>query len=471
MIQNIFISYSSKDIEAASQICSYLESRGMNCFIAPRNILPGTEYGEAIINAIEKSDMLLLVCTATAIDSQHVLREVERAVSKRIPLLTLKLDKSELNKSLEYFLLTNQFLYAEDGVEKHLEELYNVMLNYNNTSSTLKTEQITPRVNTNKNKSILRPLLAVIVAVVLIIGIITGIMLSRDKDDSEATGTSLRSVNVKTGDYISFGSFGFNGNTDAQKILWVVVNVDENGNAILLSDQILTICPYDTAESGNFDKNAAGDSYDRNNIDTNTPEQMIEFRGNSDWESSTIRTWLNSDASLVTYEGAAPADDGSDEHCNGYDTSPGFLNLFTDTEKQALVEYNTVTESNALTDKNQKTTTDRVFLLSEGELYNYVIGNSISPFTKVTQNAIDNDSSSWYKSFSDSGCDSYIWALRTPVSENSYQVKTVGVNNKKEVTEYYAGASGLGIRPAIQISTDKISLTGSGSRLDPYIEE
>jgi hypothetical protein len=49
-----FISYSSKDKPAADATCAVLESAGIRCWIAPRDIRPGTEYGAAIIDAIDR---------------------------------------------------------------------------------------------------------------------------------------------------------------------------------------------------------------------------------------------------------------------------------------------------------------------------------------------------------------------------------------------------------------------------------
>ncbi|HXI42094.1 MAG TPA: tetratricopeptide repeat protein, partial [Bryobacteraceae bacterium] len=47
--------------------------------------------------------------------SPHVLREVERATSKRHPVLALRIDQAPLPAGLEYFLNTSQWLDASDG--------------------------------------------------------------------------------------------------------------------------------------------------------------------------------------------------------------------------------------------------------------------------------------------------------------------------------------------------------------------
>jgi hypothetical protein len=85
----VFISYSSLDRAAAEAVCTALESRDISCWIAPRDIRAGSSYGEALIDAIGASRLLVLVLTASSNESPHVLREAERAASKAIPILPL----------------------------------------------------------------------------------------------------------------------------------------------------------------------------------------------------------------------------------------------------------------------------------------------------------------------------------------------------------------------------------------------
>ena len=49
---DIFISYSSKDEQKANDICNRFENEGISCWIAPRDIEVGKEYGGEIIKGI-----------------------------------------------------------------------------------------------------------------------------------------------------------------------------------------------------------------------------------------------------------------------------------------------------------------------------------------------------------------------------------------------------------------------------------
>lgn len=121
--KEVFISYASKDKKIAEEVCSYLEQNDITCWIAPRNILPGTEYGEAIMNGIESCRIMVLIFSESSNASQHVLREVERAVSKNLPIIAYKISNTNPCKSMEYFLFANQWLDAT-GKGYHIGELH-----------------------------------------------------------------------------------------------------------------------------------------------------------------------------------------------------------------------------------------------------------------------------------------------------------------------------------------------------------
>lgn len=81
----VFISYASQDAAVANVVVETLESHGVRCWIAPRDVVPGEFYAGAIVHAIDAAKAIVLVLSEHAATSQHVLREVERASAKRHP--------------------------------------------------------------------------------------------------------------------------------------------------------------------------------------------------------------------------------------------------------------------------------------------------------------------------------------------------------------------------------------------------
>ncbi len=121
---DVFISYASADKQAADSICAALERAGIECWIAPRDVTPGVFYADAIVEAINSAHILIVVLSRNSVDSQHVLREVERASAKRRPLVAFRLDFAPLPTGLEYFLSASHWLDASGGpTERALPEL------------------------------------------------------------------------------------------------------------------------------------------------------------------------------------------------------------------------------------------------------------------------------------------------------------------------------------------------------------
>jgi TolB-like protein/tetratricopeptide (TPR) repeat protein len=108
--RTVFVSYASQDTEIANTVCRELESRGIRCWIAPRDVAPGALYADAIVRAINEAKVLLIVLSQSAVASAHVGREVERAASKHKQIIALRIDAAPLSPALEYFLSESQWI-------------------------------------------------------------------------------------------------------------------------------------------------------------------------------------------------------------------------------------------------------------------------------------------------------------------------------------------------------------------------
>src|SRR3984957_1754721 len=119
-----FISDASADAGVAQRVCAELEAAGLSCWIAPRDVVPGEFYADAIVRAIDAASVLVLVLSKNSADSPHVLREVERGSSKRHPVVSFRIDLAPLPSGLEYFLNTSHWLDAsETGIENALPKV------------------------------------------------------------------------------------------------------------------------------------------------------------------------------------------------------------------------------------------------------------------------------------------------------------------------------------------------------------
>ena len=128
MGHDVFISHSSKDKAVSDAACALLERRGLRCWIAPRDILPGQEWGEAIVDGIKGARVFILIFSSNANFSQQVRREVERAAGHGLPIVPFRIEDVQPAKSLEYFISSQHWLDAlKPPMERHLDYLADVV--------------------------------------------------------------------------------------------------------------------------------------------------------------------------------------------------------------------------------------------------------------------------------------------------------------------------------------------------------
>lgn len=123
-MHDVFISYSHLDALVADAICHHLEEAGIRCWYAPRNIEPGVEWADAIIDAIEACKVMVLVFTNYSNDSRQVRREVDTAINAEKAIIPFKCTGNDPTGSMRYYLSTLHWLDAVDTpLEASIEEL------------------------------------------------------------------------------------------------------------------------------------------------------------------------------------------------------------------------------------------------------------------------------------------------------------------------------------------------------------
>lgn len=499
---NIFISHSSTDFKVAEEVCNLLEDKGHKCFLAPRDIRSGYEYAEEIMNGIESSDVMLILMSKAANQSPHVLREVERAVSKHIPLIVYKLEEVELSKSMEYFLMSHQWVSAYAGATH--AQVVRCINQFEKERDELGVQIEDIKKKGNHFLAVFG--IALLLATVLLVGAVylkaalnkkdaqereearvkqeqidekddlaeeqAGGEVSgaeeepveekpdgelngddaepekddteSEKDDPEPNQEDIPVVEentpcVEAGDTIVFGSY------NGEPIEWRVLRVSANTNtAVLVSKHILTMKSFDVAESGSYNY-YNGQDYWFEDVNAESAEVLRQIHGDNDWARSNIRTWLNSESENVKYEDQKPLLISTSEYKNGYDTEPGFLNNFTKEERAAILETEVKT--------NDKITMDKVYLLSTQELVWFEEAD-VSLVATPTAASLEQDASNWYEvNVSCYGVEDYCWWLRDSEPAGlACEAYLVG-SSYSGCTIYTetVGLEGYGIRPAITI--------------------
>src|SRR3984893_8091890 len=114
-VNRVFISYASQDVAVAEKLCAALEAMSLPCWIAPRDVKAGALYADALVRAISGANAFVLVLSKSAIASSHVGKEIERASSKKRPIIALRIDAAPLTPALEYILSESQWVDAQTG--------------------------------------------------------------------------------------------------------------------------------------------------------------------------------------------------------------------------------------------------------------------------------------------------------------------------------------------------------------------
>jgi hypothetical protein len=124
MPTDVFISHSSTDKQMADTICAHLESKGVSCWIAPRNILPGEEWGDSILRGIQTCQIMVLIFSKAANDSGPVRSEVDRAVNARKVLIPFRIENVAPTGAMEFHIGRRHWLEAySPPIDRHLELL------------------------------------------------------------------------------------------------------------------------------------------------------------------------------------------------------------------------------------------------------------------------------------------------------------------------------------------------------------
>jgi uncharacterized repeat protein (TIGR02543 family) len=301
------------------------------------------------------------------------------------------------------------------------------------------------------------------------------------------TPTPLPLIPVNIGDYVQMGRY------NDEPILWRCVDIDENG-PLMLSDKILSFKPFDA--SGNhkyFDGTTQAD------VDNHRTES-----GSGLWETSNIRSWLNSEAVSGTVswpDGCPPILSATAKGYNEYATEKGFLaeGNFTSTEKYSIKDVTQkvllnvidkpklkeggVIEGNSVSNISDnlynydisyyQKVKDKMFLLDLKQLNKtYKNRNLLGNYWKgsPTQKAIDNSKYKFYnvkdpKTFWD------YW-LRTPCLISNYPQRAYFSSSSGSLNSYDAFWDTVGVRPAFYINLSTAVLSSGNGKIDaPYIVE
>lgn len=124
MAHDVFISYSSKDQKIVEALSHYLEERNIRCFVAYRDIPKGKVWAAAITEAIENSQMMIVIFSKDFNLSPQVDREIELGSEENKPILTFRIQEEEFAGAKKYYLKNLNWIDAFPNPELCFANLF-----------------------------------------------------------------------------------------------------------------------------------------------------------------------------------------------------------------------------------------------------------------------------------------------------------------------------------------------------------
>ena len=120
----IFVSYAHKDSPLVFPIIEALSRRGYRIWY-DEGIEPGTEWPEYIANHLMGAETVLAFLTKSSVDSVNCRREINFALSKNKPVLSLFMEKLQVPPGMELQLSAQQSIlyYNYDSQDRFLDKI------------------------------------------------------------------------------------------------------------------------------------------------------------------------------------------------------------------------------------------------------------------------------------------------------------------------------------------------------------
>lgn len=143
----VFISYATADRNEALKVCNAIERRGIACWISMRDVAPGANYQEAIVQSLRTARAMILVFSEAANCSDEIKKELSLASRYHLPVIALRLEDVEPSDAFAYELSTRQWINAFEGWDYSIDALVDRVgqITFGASEPSLAVRQAAPR--------------------------------------------------------------------------------------------------------------------------------------------------------------------------------------------------------------------------------------------------------------------------------------------------------------------------------------
>lgn len=120
---DVFISYSTHDINRANAVRDLLKAKGISCWMGDKDIHASSTYTEVITKAIKNCNVFLLMLSSHAQESTYVLSEFECAISLKKKIVPIIIENFKINEEFLFHIRHRQAIKAYEDWKEAQKEL------------------------------------------------------------------------------------------------------------------------------------------------------------------------------------------------------------------------------------------------------------------------------------------------------------------------------------------------------------
>ena len=120
---DVFISYSRKDKAIVDEIRQLLDANSITYWLDTEKIRMGSEFMGDIVDAIEKSDLVLFISSVNSNASHNVAKEISIADKFKKTILPVRIDDAPYSSVIEYDLIGVDYIDYSKRSNESLEKL------------------------------------------------------------------------------------------------------------------------------------------------------------------------------------------------------------------------------------------------------------------------------------------------------------------------------------------------------------
>jgi len=147
-MKNIIISYSKEQKNVAKKLVSKLESEGFSCWIEPRDLQDNKDKNQAIKDAINNSEILVLIFSNLADKTEELIFQYDTAFESEKKIIPYIVTDVEKTITVQHFLNTHHWINAYDA---SFEEATTNLIDLIQKSTGIEVEKNSPKNKTNNN--------------------------------------------------------------------------------------------------------------------------------------------------------------------------------------------------------------------------------------------------------------------------------------------------------------------------------